>query len=283
MYSRFQRIGPLVGLLLVTPLALPAQQDESAAVLSAVDSLFHGMRTRDTALVRRVFEPGARLVGMRPRGFQGLTVDQFVNFIARDTRGEWLERAFDPEVRIDGTLATVWAAYDFHLAGQPTHCGVDAVQLLKMGASWRIVGLADTYVVEGCPPRPAPGSETAGTDPAAELRREMQELADAWNRNDLAGHVAAYGDSAVFMVARGPLIGRERIRASLERSFWVDGKPRQQLRFEEIEIRMLGSRDARVMGRFVLFGGGLAEASGRFTTIWEKIDGRWRIIHDHSS
>jgi uncharacterized protein (TIGR02246 family) len=268
---------------LLAPNPLPAQQDESAAILQAVDSLFLGMKTRDTALVRRVFEPGARLVGMRPRGIQSLSVGQFVAFIARDTRGEWVERAFDPEVRVDRTLATVWAEYDFHLAGQATHCGIDAVQLLKIGQSWRIVGMADTYIVEGCPPRPALGAEPAPSGSDTELGRAMQEMEDAWNKNDLAGHVAAYADSAVFMIPRGPLIGRDRIRASLERSFWVNGKPKQQLRFEEVDVRMLGPGDARVMGKFILTGGGMPEASGRFTTIWEKIDGRWQIIHDHSS
>jgi uncharacterized protein (TIGR02246 family) len=280
MTKRFALFGMF---LLLVPNALRAQQGETAAILQTVDSLFLGMKAKDTALVRRVFEPGARLVGMRPRGLQVLTVDQFVTFIARDTRGEWVERAFDPEVRFDRTLATVWAQYDFHLGGQATHCGIDAVQLLKIGESWRIVGLADTYIVEGCPPRPALGAESPAGGSSSELGRAMKEMEDAWNRNDLAGHVAPYADSAVFMIPRGPLIGRDRIRASLERSFWVNGKPKQQLRFEEVEVRMLGPLDARVMGKFILTGGGMPEATGRFTTIWEKIDGRWQIIHDHSS
>lgn len=282
MIRRFR----LVGLLCLLPAALSAQSDESAAVLKTVDSLFLGMKTKDTALVRRMFEPGARLTGMRPRGqesrLQVLSVDQFVNFLGGDTRGEWLERAFEPEVRVDRTLATVWAAYDFHLGGRATHCGIDAVQLLKTGAGWRIVGLADTYLTEGCPPRPAVGQETA-SDPRAELRTELAKMADAWNANDLAAHVAPYSEEAVFMVPSGPLIGRERVRASLERSFWAGGRPKQQLRFEEVDVRMLGDRDARVMGKFVLSGGGVQDISGRFTTIWEKVDGRWRIIHDHSS
>jgi uncharacterized protein (TIGR02246 family) len=276
----------LIGFVTLGGAPLPAQQSERAALLGVVDSLFHGMKTRDTALVRRVFDPGARLVGMRPSAqgtrLQVLTVDQFVNFIGRDTRGEWVERAFDPEVRIERSLATIWAEYDFHLGGQPTHCGVDAVQLLKTANGWRIVSLADTYVPEGCPSRPALGV-TIESDPVMQLHQAMQTMADAWNRDDLAAHVAPYTDSAVFVVPGRPIIGRERIRASLERSFWAGGKPRQQLRFEDVDVRMLGDRSARVMGRFVLSGGGLADASGRFTTIWERIDGEWKIVHDHSS
>ena len=73
-----------------------------------------------------------------------------------DTRGEWLERIFDPEVRIDGTLASVWAPYDFHLNKQFSHCGVDAFHLLKLQDGWRIVALSDSFQREGCPARPAP-------------------------------------------------------------------------------------------------------------------------------
>jgi hypothetical protein len=141
----------------------PAQPDERAAVVAVVQRMFDAMRARDTAAVRAVFEPGARLVGIRVRADgdtveQSLSVDEWVAFIGRDTRGEWLERAFDPEVRIDGTLATVWAGYDFHLGGRFSHCGVDAVQLLRLPQGWRIVAIADTYRTTGCPRRPPPSS-----------------------------------------------------------------------------------------------------------------------------
>ena len=49
------------------------------------------------------------------------------------------------------TLATVWAEYDFHFGQTPSHCGVDAVQLLKTPAGWKIVSIADTYEPTGCP------------------------------------------------------------------------------------------------------------------------------------
>jgi hypothetical protein len=136
-------------------------QDERAAVLATVQRLFDGMQRGDTALMRSAFLPGAKLFGIRtrPNGqtvVQQITEQQFAEFRAGDTRGEWLERAFDPEVRIDGTMATVWAAFEFRLAGQFSHCGTDAVQLLKTADGWRIVSLADTFQRTGCPERSAP-------------------------------------------------------------------------------------------------------------------------------
>ena len=69
-----------------------------------------------------------------------------------------IERAWNPEVRVEGTLATVWAEYDFHFVSTFSHCGVDAVQLLRTGSGWKIVSIADTYQREGCvrrePPQP---------------------------------------------------------------------------------------------------------------------------------
>jgi len=134
---------------------------EEQAVLATVQRLFHAMRAKDTAAFRDIFEPNARLVGMRTRQngeqvAQVLPWDRFAAFMAADQRGPWIERAWSPEVRVRGTLATVWAEYDFHFGQTPSHCGVDAVQLLKTPSGWRIVSIADTYEPTGCPTRDPP-------------------------------------------------------------------------------------------------------------------------------
>jgi ketosteroid isomerase-like protein len=129
---------------------------------------------------------------------------------------------------------------------------------------------------------PLPGPRPAQAD-EAELRRKLQSTADAWNRADLAGHVAPYADSAAFMTGRGPMIGRDKIEASLRRGFWRGGKPLQTLRYEHVSARALGPNHALVTGRFVLTGGGLADATGWFTLVWERGPQGWREIHDHSS
>jgi len=108
------------------------------------------------------------------------------------------------------------------------------------------------------------------------------ETAAAWNRGDIEGHVATYADSAEFM-APGPLVGRDRIRESLLRSFWREGRPLQQLRYEQVAIRRLGADHALMTGRFVLSGGGRPDRSGWFTLVWAWTDGGWKIVHDHSS
>lgn len=115
------------------------------------------------------------------------------------------------------------------------------------------------------------------------IRSELTAIAVAWNAADIEQHVAPYADSATMMGSRGLIRGRNAIRDLLARGFWRDGKPLQQLRFEEVEVRLLGRGDAAVVtGKFVLTGGDRDEASGRFTTVWERRGGRWLTVHDHS-
>ena len=117
--------------------------------------------------------------------------------------------------------------------------------------------------------------------------REIQALLDqsaaSWNRGDLDGHLADNADSISFMTKQGPIVGKTKTADALRRGFFKDGKPIQQLRFEQVTIRRLGDGHALVVGRFILGGGGQPERSGWFSTVWERQAAGWRVIHDHSS
>ena len=133
--------------------------------------------------------------------------------------------------------------------------------------------------------RPGPGGVSASwTEDQAQIRAMTQEAEDAWNRADLPGHLAAmYADTTTFMTPAGPQRGVAFIEDAFDQAFWVDGRPRQQLRFEEVVVRRLGGDAALETGRFVLHGGGLPEQSGRFTLVWVRTPDGWRAVHDHSS
>jgi len=149
---------------------------------------------------------------------------------------------------------------------------------------WAARAAAVALVVTlGCA-RAAPVAATGPLRPADEtaIRATLDGMARAWNAADLPAHVAPYLDSASFMGGDGPIRGRERTAASLQRAFWRDGRPTQALRFERIEARPLGPDHALVTGRFVLAGGGAAERSGWYTLVWVRTADGWRILHDHS-
>jgi len=127
------------------------------------------------------------------------------------------------------------------------------------------------------------GSVSAQNDATTAIPPALMASAQAWNKADLPGHIGLYADTATFMGGNGPIQGRDRVGESLAKSFWRDGKPKQTLSFDRIEVRPLGDRHALSTGHFVLTGGGEADRSGWFSLTWEKTSTGWRIIHDHSS
>jgi ketosteroid isomerase-like protein len=148
-------------------------------------------------------------------------------------------------------------------------------------------GLIAALLVCGvCACRPATNDASAPAavnDASTAIPPALKASADAWNNADLAGHVRPYADSATFMGGNGPIQGRDRVSESLARSFWRDGKPRQQLSFDRVTVRPLGESHALSTGHFVLTGGGEADRSGWFSLTWEKTAAGWQIVHDHSS
>jgi uncharacterized protein (TIGR02246 family) len=127
------------------------------------------------------------------------------------------------------------------------------------------------------------GSVSAQNDAMTAIPPALMASAAAWNKADLPGHIGLYTANATFMGGNGPIQGREVVGQSLAKSFWRDGKPKQQLSFDRIEVRPLGDRHALSTGHFVLTGGGEMDRSGWFSLTWEKTNAGWRIIHDHSS
>ncbi len=120
------------------------------------------------------------------------------------------------------------------------------------------------------------------TKDIAEIKHLMQQSATDWNNANLDGFMALYDTAATFMFSTGP-VGLEKMRANYERGFFKDGKPIQQLRFEDLEVRMLGTDHALLTGKFVLWGNNLPDRKGIYSLVFVKRNGSWKILHDHSS
>lgn len=125
-------------------------------------------------------------------------------------------------------------------------------------------------------------SSAPSGDAAGEIARRTRDSAGAWNRGDLAAFVADYDDSATFMTGKG-LIGKDEMTRHYAEKYFHDGRPDQTLRFENVEVRMLGPDAALSTGRWAVSGGGKPEQSGSFSLVWARRPNGWRIIHDHSS
>jgi len=132
-----------------------AQEGEEAAVMAVVDALFDAMRAGDSSAMRAGLHPSATGATTFVReGVPMLTreasLEGFVQAVGTPHEEVWDERIWDAEVKVDGTLATVWTQYAFYAGEQFSHCGVDAFQLFKGEDGWKIFHIADTRRREGC-------------------------------------------------------------------------------------------------------------------------------------
>lgn len=128
---------------------------------------------------------------------------------------------------------------------------------------------------------PAVASAKAGPDGAA-LVASLQATAEMWNRGDLDGFMAPYAEAATYMTPAG-LIGVDAMRARYLAKYFTGARPDQQLRFDQLEVRAVGTDHALMTGRYTLAGGGTPDQTGRFSLVWMRTPTGWRILHDHSS
>jgi ketosteroid isomerase-like protein len=110
----------------------------------------------------------------------------------------------------------------------------------------------------------------------------MAKAIEDWNKGDLDAFVAPYHPDATFMTKRGP-IGRAEMRVAYEKNYFAAGKPKQQLRYEQLATQPIGSMAALMTGRFVLSGGQEKEQSGWFTLVWLRTPNGWQVFRDHTS
>ena len=69
---------------------------------------------------------------------------------------DYLERwTGEPTILIRGPIAVIWGEYEFWIDGEFSHCGVDSVDLVKIGGEWKIANFMWTVEKEGCPTAPS--------------------------------------------------------------------------------------------------------------------------------
>lgn len=146
----------LAVLLAAGALTVPvAAQSPAAEALAVVQRLFDAMHAKDSVAIAATFAPGAALLGYDARGgterMTQMAAADFARRIAGIPANMTIEeRIWDAEVRVDDNLAMVWTPYAFVINGTISHCGVDAVLLLRFQDGWKIASIADTRRTEGC-------------------------------------------------------------------------------------------------------------------------------------
>jgi len=127
--------------------AAPARGAAEAAVLAVVDSALAAITAEDFAgFTALMLEEATAFTVWTERdgepGYRARSREDQRSMDAEDA--DFVERGFDPDVRVQGQLATVWLPYDFYVDGEWSHCGVDAFVLLRRPEGWRIASIAWT-------------------------------------------------------------------------------------------------------------------------------------------
>jgi hypothetical protein len=126
------------------------------AVLKVVQIFFDTMTARDVEGARKVLVPQGRFHAMdmrQPKSDpQSFTNEEYFARLQQSKRTS-RERIWNPDVRVHGLIATVWAPYDLWVDGKYSHCGVDVFDLIKTDEGWKIAGGAFTMEAK-CEPSP---------------------------------------------------------------------------------------------------------------------------------
>jgi hypothetical protein len=142
----------LLALVLATPFVHGSDEEDAAAAIAAVQTVFDGMAAHDAAKIRSVLLPGAQLHSVRSQGEPTLlSLDEFAGRIAGMTGGILERFTSPPKVMVRGRMAEVWGEFEFLRDGKFNHCGVDSAIVFKTAGGWKIATISDTNETTGCP------------------------------------------------------------------------------------------------------------------------------------
>lgn len=139
--------------------SVPLLAQAPAAVEEVTQQFLQAISARDTTTFRQLMLPEAQVMALSQQGeethYRWRKGSDDIEMLA-SPGPVLLERMWEPEVRIDGPLASVWTRYDFYTDGRFSHCGTDAFHLVKTDQGWKIASII--YTIEpdaaNCPESP---------------------------------------------------------------------------------------------------------------------------------
>jgi ketosteroid isomerase-like protein len=131
----------------------------------------------------------------------------------------------------------------------------------------------------------AGGADGGSRDPRPAIERVLTDQAAAWNRGDLEAFMDGYWRSPDLVFTSGGRVQRGW-QTTLDRyvaSYGSSPETMGRLTFSDLEIHPLGGGAAWALGRWGLEFEGGESPGGIFTLVFREIEGRWLIVHDHTS
>lgn len=128
---------------------------DSIEVRTVIDRLFEGMREGDSAMVASTLHSDIHMITSytdgngTPHMAQG-SASTFLHAVGTPHEEVWDERISNVELHIDDNLAQAWMDYSFYIGDTFSHCGVNAIHLVRSESGWKIIQLADTRRSDKC-------------------------------------------------------------------------------------------------------------------------------------
>jgi len=130
------------------------QAGEESAVLAAMDRYLAAISTNDLAAMASLQTPDGMTYRARAMEGGGMEVVGRPNSYwvdpARNDGRKRRERYWMPTVMVRGSIAVVWAPYEFWVDGKTSHCGVDVFSFVKTGGAWRVANAMWTVEPDAC-------------------------------------------------------------------------------------------------------------------------------------
>jgi len=116
-----------------------------------------------------------------------------------------------------------------------------------------------------------------------EVRNILAKQNAAWNRGDVDAFMIGYweNDSLMFIGKSGITYGYKNTLGNYKKNY-PDTVAMGKLTFTLIHLKQLSPDYFHVTGKYYLTRT-IGDASGHFTLMFRKINGKWVIISDHSS
>jgi beta-aspartyl-peptidase (threonine type) len=120
--------------------------------------------------------------------------------------------------------------------------------------------------------------------PDGVVKTVLDEQVAAWNAGDLDRFLATYWDSDELTFFSGGTIskGHKAVAARYRKNYRAEGKEMGKLTFSDREVVLLGPDAAMARAKWKLVTK-KETVEGLFTLVLRKLDGGWKIVHDHTS
>ncbi len=135
------------------------------------------------------------------------------------------------------------------------------------------------FIVLSCP---AIGQSPVPDATTGELKQIVEKQAAAWNRGNIAEFMVPYwnDDRLTFCSSGTTKRGWQATFESYKKKY-PDRETMGKLTFSDLETQELGPDAMLMLGTWHLER--KEPVGGNFSLVWKKIDGKWLIVHDHSS